>query len=180
MKKFLFLLSILVMIFSCGNSEEKNTESGNETTINTEEAKTEINRVLENWHKAAAEANFEGYFDLMTRDGIFIGTDAGENWNIEEFQSFSKPYFDRGSAWEFTTLERNIYTAEDGKTAWFDELLETWMGICRGSGVMVQEEGDWKIKHYVLSVTIPNDNINEVVKINKEIDSTLITNLRQQ
>jgi hypothetical protein len=30
------------------------------------------------------------------------------------------------------------------------------MKICRGSGVVVKIDGKWKIKHYVLSMTIPN------------------------
>lgn len=177
MKNILFLL-LAVLMSSCIYTNEKVIKKENESSFNAEETKAEINTVLEDWHKAAADANFEGYFELMTEDGIFIGTDATENWNIKEFQNFSKPHFDKGTAWNFSTLERNIYTTKNGEAAWFDELLETWMGICRGSGVLVQEDGEWRIKHYVLSVTIPNDNINEIVKINKEIDSTLTSSLR--
>jgi hypothetical protein len=36
------------------------------------------------------------------------------------------------------------------KTAWFDELLNTQMKICRGSGVS-KVGNDWKIKHYVIN-----------------------------
>jgi hypothetical protein len=32
-------------------------------------------------------------------------------------------------------------------------LLNTQMKICRGSGVLVKIDGEWKIKHYVLSMT---------------------------
>jgi hypothetical protein len=42
------------------------------------------------------------------------------------------------------------------KMAWFDE-LSTQMKICRGSGVLVKIGNDWKIKHYVLSMTVPNE-----------------------
>ncbi len=177
MKKFLLIL-LPLLLSSCNNSTEKITQEKDPASFNAEKAKTQINATLEEWHKAAADANFEEYFDLMTTDGIFIGTDATENWNKSEFQNFSKPHFDKGSAWDFSTLERNIYITENGETAWFDELLETWMGICRGSGVMVREDGDWKIRHYVLSVTVPNDNINEIIKVNREIDSTLIDSIR--
>jgi hypothetical protein len=38
------------------------------------------------------------------------------------------------------------------------------MKICRGSGVLVKIDGKWKIKHYVLSMTIPN-KMNAVIKI---------------
>lgn len=177
MKKFLLLL-LIAFLTSCVYTKEKVNKTENVTPINPEEAKTEINTILENWHKAAAEANFDGYFDLMTSDGIFIGTDAKENWGKEEFKEFSKPYFDRGTAWNFSTLERNIYIAEYGETAWFDELLDTWMGICRGSGVVTNENGDWRIKHYVLSVAVPNEDINEVVAAKKERDSILISKFK--
>jgi hypothetical protein len=139
--------------------------------------KTAIDDVLINWHQAASEANFEAYFGYMASDGVFIGTDATENWQNKAFKAFSKPYFDKGKAWSFTTLKRNIYVDENSEFAWFDELLNTQMKICRGSGVLQKIEGEWKIKHYVLSMTIPNDNVNEVVEIKKEIEDKLIKNV---
>lgn len=139
----------------------------------------EINLILNNWHKAAAEANFNNYFNAMTDDAIFIGTDATENWNKQEFIKFAKPYFDRGKAWSFTSLERNVYFSSDMKMAWFDELLNTQMKICRGSGVLIMDEnGNWKIKHYVLSMTVPNDNVDEVVKIKSLLEDKEIEKLK--
>ena len=64
-------------------------------------SKKEINSVLDAWHKAAGEADFDTYFGLMTNDGVFIGTDAMENWQNQAFKEFSKPYFDRGQSLEF-------------------------------------------------------------------------------
>ena len=145
--------------------------------INTE--KTLINSTLDNWHKAASEANFEAYFNLMSADGVFIGTDATENWQNKAFKNFSKPYFDKGKAWSFTTIERNIYTNKTNDFAWFDELLDTQMKICRGSGVLEKVNGEWKIKHYVLSIAIPNENVNEVTKIKESFDNQLITSLKK-
>lgn len=136
--------------------------------------KTAINTVLDNWHNAAATANFNDYFSAMAHDAIFIGTDATENWNKKAFQQYSKPYFDKGKAWSFTALERHIYFSRDGKTAWFDELLNTQMKICRGSGVLEKVKGTWKIKHYVLSMTIPNDNSDAVIKIKTALENPII------
>ena len=136
--------------------------------------KDAINEMLDNWHKAATAAQFDAYFGALTDDAIFIGTDATENWNKSQFIAFSKPYFDKGKVWDFKPLERNIYIGKSGKIAWFDELLDTWMKVCRGSGVIEKINGQWKIKHYVLSVTIPNDNINEVVKIIAPVEDALI------
>jgi hypothetical protein len=48
------------------------------------------------------------------------------------------------------------------------------MKICRGSGVLVKIGGEWKIKHYVLSMTIPNDDVNAVIKIKAPIEDKLI------
>ncbi|MBL7887196.1 MAG: nuclear transport factor 2 family protein [Flavobacterium sp.] len=141
--------------------------------------KASIELVLNNWHRAAAEANFENYFGALSDESIFIGTDATENWDKKAFQKFAKPYFDRGKAWNFTALERHIYFSKDGKTAWFDELLNTQMKICRGSGVLVKEKKSWKIKHYVLSMTIPNDNTDAVIKIKAPIEDALITKLKE-
>lgn len=142
--------------------------------------KENIGQQLDQWHQAAAQANFEGYFGLMTENSVYIGTDASENWNFNEFKAFAKPYFDKGQAWNFTPLERNIYVAEDKQLAWFDELLETPMGICRGSGVMKKVNEEWKVQHYVLSITIPNEKVTEITFINKDHDAALTEKLKQK
>lgn len=162
MKKTIFILASIVML-SCSSHQ-----------VNITSEKEKINSILNNWHKAAAEAKFDNYFNLLSDESIYIGTDATENWNKKEFQNFAKPYFDRGKAWNFKTIERNIYFSEDQKMIWFDELLDTQMKICRGSGVMILENNQWKIKHYVLSMTIPNDNVDEVVKVKSIIEDKIL------
>jgi len=137
-----------------------------------------IDGVLTAWHKAAADADFEAYFGLMTDDGVFLGTDATENWQNQEFRDFSKPYFDRGKAWSFTAVERNIYVGPKGVFAWFDELLDTQMELCRGSGVLKKEKGEWKIAHYVLSIAVPNENVAELVALKKQKDSLILLQLK--
>lgn len=139
--------------------------------------KAAANSALDQWHKAAAQADFESYFDLMTHDAVFIGTDATENWQIEEFKSFSKPYFDKGKAWSFTPLERHLYKSDD--LFYFDELLDTQMGICRGSGVLRKEKGKWKILHYVLSIAVPNDQVKSLTAMKKEWDENYIDKLKK-
>jgi ketosteroid isomerase-like protein len=139
-----------------------------------------INNVLDGWHKDAANADFESYFGKMTEDGVFLGTDATENWQNDEFRAFSKPYFDRGKAWSFTAVERNIYVDESGEFAWFDELLDTQMKICRGSGVLKKINGQWKIAHYVLSIAVPNEFVDELVQIKEEKDNALLQELKNK
>lgn len=141
---------------------------------NTDKEKATIHALLDAWHQAAAKAQFDAYFNAMADESIFIGTDATENWDKKEFIAFAKPYFDKGKAWSFTPLERHIFISKDGKTAWFDELLNTQMKICRGSGVLVKEGKAWKIKHYVLSMTVPNDQVDAAIKIKAPIEDALI------
>jgi ketosteroid isomerase-like protein len=136
--------------------------------------KQQLALVIDQWHKAASDANFKTYFELMTEDAVFIGTDANEYWNKQEFQNYAKPHFDKGKAWSFTALERHIFVDSSGKMAWFDELLNTQMKICRGSGVLVKIGKKWKIKHYVLSMTIPNETIDDIVKIKSPIEEAII------
>lgn len=138
------------------------------------EEEDQVNRTLDAWHKAATDANFDLYFAMMTEDAVFIGTDPTENWSFKEFQAYAKPHFDKGKAWDFKVIQRHVYFDESKKLAWFDELLDTQMKICRGSGVLVKAGKEWKIKHYVLSMTIPNDNSNEVIKIITPIEDTLL------
>ncbi len=145
-----------------------------------ENLKKQINNTLDAWHKAAAEANYTNYFDALTDDAVFIGTDATENWTKSAFQAYAKPHFDKGKAWSFTALERHIYFSEDKKTAWFDELLDTRMKICRGSGVLIFVNNQWKIKHYVLSMTIPNDTSDDVIKIKEPIEDALLIDLKNK
>lgn len=138
----------------------------------------EITTTLNAWHQAASNAEFEKYIQLMTPNAVFIGTDATENWQLEAFKVFSKPYFDKGKAWSFTPLQRNIYFSENKKTAWFDELLDTQMKICRGSGVLIKVGDKWKIAQYVLSMTIPNETTNQVISIKENIENSEIQKLK--
>lgn len=162
MKLLIFLL-IIPLFFSC--------KSSSNSDFNIEKQEAQINAVLNSWHNSASEANFEKYFEVMDEKSVFFGTDASENWTKEEFQSFSKPHFEKGKAWSFKAFDRNIYFSKMGNVAWFDELLETWMGTCVGSGVLEISNGEWKIKHYVLSVAIPNDDMQEVIDIKHKNDS---------
>lgn len=124
-----------------------------------------LNDFMNAWHKAATTANEAVFFGSMAADGIYIGTDATEKWKRNEMKEWSKKYFDRESAWDFTTLDRTFYLSDDEETAWFEESLDTWMGVCRGSGVLELTHDGWKIKHYHLAVAVPNENIDEYIKI---------------
>jgi hypothetical protein len=132
-------------------------------SVNGQPPQEQVNTLLDNWHRAAAEANGEVFFGLMAENSLYIGTDSWERWTKPEFYAFAKPYFARGKAWDFTPRDRRIDFSKDGKTLWFSELLDTWMGTCRGSGVMIKDKKEWKLVQYHLSVTVPNERIQEFI-----------------
>ncbi len=121
---------------------------------------------MDDWHKLASNADVT-YFDKIAKNGIYIGTDAAELWNKDEFVTWSEEYFENGKAWSFTAIERNIYFSDDKSYAWFDELLDTQMGVCRSSGVLKRKGDSWEIEHYHLSLAVPNVKMKEVIEIIK-------------
>lgn len=141
--------------------------------------KKNVSKVLDDLNLYASTADFKNYFNLYAEESTFIGTDANEVWNKKEFMKYAKPHFDKGKAWSFTSLKRKITFSVDGKYAWFDELLETQMKLCRGSGVLEKIGNQWKIKQYVLSMTIPNDVSNEIIKIKTPIEDAVISDLKK-
>lgn len=148
MKHIFFLLSVAILAMAVAPAKEE--------TLDT---------LVDNWHKAAAEASFEDYFGAMSDQFVFLGTAPGERWKKEEFAAFSKPYFDKGKAWNFTPSNRTWMFSKNKKIAWFDEDLDTWMRGCRGSGIMVKEKGEWKLIYYNLTVLIENEKIQEFIKL---------------
>jgi len=54
------------------------------------------------------------------------------------------------------------------------------MGICRGSGVVKKENGVWKVKHYVLSIAIPNENVTAITEMKKEWDRLQMEKMSKQ
>ena len=62
--KFFKLACIGVMFFySCQSKQVR---------LDANVVKQDINTNIEAWHKAASEADFDRYFGLMTKDGVFI------------------------------------------------------------------------------------------------------------
>ncbi|MDQ0594640.1 ketosteroid isomerase-like protein [Chryseobacterium ginsenosidimutans] len=173
MKKIIIVFTLILLMIGVAeiSAQSKNGEFGKE--------KIEIGKLLDDFNVAAAKADFNAYFNFYAEESTFIGTDATEIWDKQAFMVWAKPYFDKKKTWNFTSLKRNIYFSRDGKLAWFDELLDTQMKICRGSGVVEKLNGQWKVKQYVLSVTVPNDVVDKVVVEKTPIEDLLIQKLKQ-
>ena len=127
-----------------------------------------INKVLDGYHQAAANGEWDIYFDLMSDDGVFIGTDAQERWVKQEFRQYSSG----SNGWVYTPQQRNVNITPDGLSAWFDEaLLSQSYGSSRGSGVLIRTAVGWKISQYHLTLPIPNGMVRGITDQIKEYEA---------
>lgn len=123
-----------------------------------------VDRALDDWHAAAAASDEARYFELLTDDSVFLGTDATERWDKAAFRAYAHPHFAVGRGWAFRSVRREVRFDPGGRLAWFDEDLATEnLGPARGSGVMrLEPDGQWRIVQYNLALTIPNERFSEV------------------
>lgn len=133
----------------------------------------QIYGLLDNFHRYAANGDFENYFACFHPSGRFLGTDKTENWTVSEFMSFSRPHFTLGtSAWTFTPLPESrkcdVFPGRDGRVtfATFDEHLqsESFGTTARGTGSVIWDGEGWLLAHYHLSFPIPNDLAHDMCK----------------
>ena len=137
--------------------------------------------MLDSFNLAAANASYEHYFSFFTPDAVFLGTDATEHWTRDSFKVWAKPWFDKGKAWSFHTVDRYVYTGKYADMAWFDELLDAGKArIYRGSGVVVKSGGQWKIQQYVLSMTMPNAVSKAATEVKSMIEDSLLIQLKHK
>jgi len=175
MKKFILILIVSAFISACSQPTEQSQQMDSAYVAENKKA---IAGMLDSFNLAAAQANFDAYFGYYTPDAVFLGTDATEYWSLDSFKTFAKPYFDRGRAWNFTTVQRQVYLGKYPDIAWFDELLSTQMKICRGSGVVVKQGNTWKVQQYVLSMTVPNSLTDSLVPMKSAIEDSLLQAIR--
>jgi ketosteroid isomerase-like protein len=129
----------------------------------------EIEQTLDQFHQAASKADATTYFGLFAPEGVFLGTDATERWTVEEFRKYAMPHFSKGKGWTYVATRRSVELAPGGELAWFDELLDNKSyGTCRGSGVLRRIDGRWKISQYHLTIPVPNELAEKVVKMIRE------------
>lgn len=130
--------------------------------LDAEAAITAIQRVLDDWHDAAAKADEARYFGHLDEAAIFLGTDATERWTKPQFLAYAHPHFQKGKAWSFRAVRRDV-TVDSAELAHFDEDLDTvGLGPARGSGVLIRRDGVWRIVQYNLAITVPNERFDTV------------------
>ena len=122
--------------------------------------------ILDDFHDAAAQADFDRYFGHFSQDGVFLGTDGMERWTVADFKAYARPFFEPGGGWTYRPRNRHVSFTPAGRTAFFDEMLDNdGLGEARGSGVVVREDGRWKVAQYNLSIPIPNALAERVVAL---------------
>jgi ketosteroid isomerase-like protein len=125
----------------------------------------DVSRALDQFHQAAANSDLDTYFNLLTDDAVFLGTDGNERWTKSEFKAYVEPLFNKNIGWLYTSNARNITQVSDGDVVFFDESLNNkTYGNCRGTGVLVKTKQGWKISQYNLSVPIPNAISTNIVR----------------
>ena len=121
----------------------------------------------DDWHAAAAAADEARYMGHFAPDAVFMGTDASERWTRSEFQGYVQTYFPKGG-WTYEPHDRYIALDPTGELAWFDEqLTNAGYGELRGTGICRRLDGAWKIAHYSMTFTIPNETAKGVVGLIK-------------
>ena len=78
------------------------------SSLSWADALQDIETLLDRFHQAASEADSVAYFDTMTTDVVFLGTDASERWVGQAFRDFSGEYFAKGKGWTYTPTTRNV------------------------------------------------------------------------
>ncbi|MDH3987987.1 MAG: nuclear transport factor 2 family protein [Gammaproteobacteria bacterium] len=129
-----------------------------------------IAAVIDDFHDAAAHGDNARYLGHMTDDAVFMGTDEWERWPKQpDFVDYVGGRFKDGIGWTYRSVQRNIRLADAGNIAWFDEVIfsET-SGRFRGTGVVVLENGTWKIAHYAMSFLVFNENWEDVIELSKQ------------
>lgn len=168
----ILLAAFLILIISCATPPPPPPPPPPAPIASAVE-RVRIDSLMDAWHLAAALADEDSFFGAMADDAIYLGTDKTERWEKSVFQDWSAEYFEKESAWDFTAFDRVIYFNEEENLAWFEESLETWMGPCRGSGVLTLKDGEWLIRHYNLTMLIDNDDVHRVLEvINDPLDPT--------
>lgn len=151
-----FILAISFLFFNACDSAVDSDDPMSPSNLDAQ--KSAIEAVLDDFHLAASDADYDRYFGHLADESVFFGTDMTERWPKPEFQVYAKARFDTGTGWTYTKKERNIFFAPGGQTAWFDEVtVNATYGEFRGTGALILVNGTWKIVQYHLTLPVPND-----------------------
>ena len=120
---------------------------------------------LDDWHHAASVSDEDRFFSHFTADARILGVCPSERWTLSRFRIWAEPRFEDPEAWTYTPLDRSITFSADRNVAWFDELLSLPSHKPNyGSGVLVRQNGTWKIALYHFATPILDPYLPENVQ----------------
>jgi hypothetical protein len=167
MKYFSSIATLSLVLILCGCATQATRPSRARTTMET----TGVDITLDTFHQAASAGMFELYFDQMTDDVTFMGTDSTEWWTKEQFMGYAREPFADGHGWTYTPRDRHVMFNDDFSTAWINELLDhDKYGLLRGTAVLTKSNDHWLIAQYSLTFLVPNDIAAEVVETIKHFE----------
>mmetsp|Transcript_21757 Transcript_21757/g.36635 ORF Transcript_21757/g.36635 Transcript_21757/m.36635 type:complete len:191 (-) Transcript_21757:158-730(-) len=138
--------------------------------MTTMEAKVALTlKKLHDSHPNSENPSFKRYFSCFSPDARFLGTQATDNWDMEEYKRYLLPLYtsqrQRVIPVKPQEESRKITICAGGWFATFDEVLlgldekQRLKSELRGSGSMIynNDTDSWMILQYHLSIPIPND-----------------------
>ena len=159
---------IIGIIFALWASSALSAVEHHTASLNVEKQK--IGELVDGLHQSASQADLTAYLGAFTKNGVFMGTDDWERWTRPvTLDNYVKERFKGGVGWTYRSVERHINMAKSGDVAWFDEIIvsEKW-GRFRGTGVVLKQQGSWKLSHYSMSVLVANEAFFDIAEINKK------------
>ena len=112
---------------------------------------------LDDWHQAASVSDESRFFSHFTADAIILGARPSERSTLSLFRAWAEARFEDPALWLYTPRDRALNFSPDRQVAWFDEFLyHPSHGSNRASGVLVRQNGTWKIALYHLALPIPD------------------------
>ncbi|MBL4673413.1 MAG: nuclear transport factor 2 family protein, partial [Arenicella sp.] len=158
---FLFVANLALFSASSVFAKDAELLAGNEVA--------RINLKMDDFHDAADKGDKTRYLNHFAKDGVFMGTDDWERWPYEAFSKYVNKHFKDGKGWSYTPIKRYTNLNNQKTFAWVDEIVESekW-GRFRGTAVLENTEQGWKLKHYSLTVLVPNESWEGVSDLTKK------------
>ncbi len=129
---------------------------------------SEALEVLESIQALQAEGDFPGVLTHTSADIRLVGTDASEHWDRAKLEGVVKAMEAQEFVWKVRVTNRVLTAGPSADVVWFEEKIMTVtpaVGELRRSGVLVLEEGAWKLVQSVTSFPIPNDQVPALLGI---------------
>jgi tetratricopeptide (TPR) repeat protein len=123
---------------------------------------------LDALHQAASDADWDRYFSLYHPTARFLGTDAGEDWDMAALRRYALAT----DGWTFTPRSRSLYRPTPDVVMFHELLDNATYGTSRGSGALVWTDEGLKVTQYHLTFPMPNALADELTGRIREYEAT--------